>query len=90
MVCGVIAIYQPHDGPRAHIQRGQLRRHIAADFLRLATVAADGGEDGFVAAARFNQLHGRQAKAFLEYFCRTREIAARRAAADINVMHNGR
>jgi len=81
-----IAFHQSKNGQGPDFQTGQLGVHVATDLLRFAAVAPDDVDHSLIGAATLDKFNRRQPQPFLIYFCRAREIASRRAAADIDVV----
>ena len=71
---------------RADLQRGELRLQISPKDLRLTDILQDNGANRLVELASLEQLHRRDAQAFLKDLDRARAIAARRGSAHIEMV----
>ena len=74
------------DACRADVKRGELRLQISPQNLRLADILQDDVADRLVELATFDNLHRRYSQAFLEDLRRARAVAARRGAADVEMV----
>ena len=71
---------------RADLKRGELRLQVAPEDFRLADVLQDDVSYRPVELAAFDELYGRDTQALLKNLYRARAVAARRGAADIEMV----